>query len=31
MAQEEQSLIIVKPDAVQRGLATIVLSRFEKK
>jgi nucleoside-diphosphate kinase len=31
MADEQQTLIIVKPDAVQRGIATSVLSRFEQK
>ncbi len=28
---EEQTLIIVKPDAVQRGLMTAILERFENK
>lgn len=31
MANAERTLIIVKPDAVQRGIATNVLSRFEEK
>jgi nucleoside-diphosphate kinase len=30
-SDSERTLIIVKPDAVQRGLATAVLSRFEMK
>lgn len=28
---DEQTLIIVKPDAVQRGLMTAILGRFEQK
>lgn len=28
---EEKTLIIVKPDAVQRGLMTAILERFERK
>ncbi len=31
MANDEQTLIIVKPDAVQRGLVTPILTRFEQK
>jgi nucleoside-diphosphate kinase len=31
MANSEQTLIIVKPDAVHRGLAGAILSRFEQK
>lgn len=31
MANQEQTLIIVKPDAVQRGLAGAILSAFEQK
>ena len=31
MANQEQTLIIVKPDAVHRGLAGTILSRFEQK
>ena len=31
MAETERTLIIVKPDAVQRGLAGAILSRFEDK
>jgi len=31
MVQHERTLIIVKPDAVQRGLASAILSRFEQK
>lgn len=31
MAETERTLIIVKPDAVQRGLAGTILSRFEQK
>lgn len=31
MGTSERTLIIVKPDAVQRGLTTTILSRFEQK
>ena len=31
MAGTQRTLIIVKPDAVQRGLITAVLGRFEHK
>jgi len=31
MADQERTLIIVKPDGVQRGLATTILARFEQK
>lgn len=31
MAETERTLIIVKPDAVQRGLAGTILSTFERK
>jgi nucleoside-diphosphate kinase len=31
VAQTERTLIIVKPDAVQRGLAGAILTRFEQK
>ena len=31
MAQLQRTLIIVKPDAVQRGLAGAILARFEEK
>jgi nucleoside-diphosphate kinase len=31
MPSEQQTLIIVKPDAVQRGLAATILARFEQK
>jgi nucleoside-diphosphate kinase len=31
MADTQQTLIIVKPDAVQRGLTTSILGRFEQK
>lgn len=31
MAETQQTLIIVKPDAVQRGLAGTILARFESK
>ena len=31
MANDQQTLIIVKPDAVQRGLASAILSTFEEK
>jgi len=31
MADQERTLIIVKPDGVQRGLAATILARFEQK
>ena len=31
MAEEQQTLVIVKPDAVQRGLTGIVLGRLEQR
>jgi nucleoside-diphosphate kinase len=31
MSDQERTLIIVKPDAVQRGLAGTILTRFEQK
>jgi nucleoside-diphosphate kinase len=31
MPEEQRTLIIVKPDAVQRGLAGTILQRFEQK
>ncbi len=31
MVNDQQTLIIVKPDAMQRGLAGTILSRFEQK
>ena len=31
MAKDERTLIIVKPDGVQRGLAASILARFEQK
>ena len=31
MGQDERTLIIVKPDGVQRGLAAAILARFEQK
>jgi nucleoside-diphosphate kinase len=31
LTQLQQTLIIVKPDAVQRGLASTILGRFEEK
>ncbi|MGB3305231.1 MAG: nucleoside-diphosphate kinase [Thermomicrobiales bacterium] len=31
MAQSEQTLVIIKPDAVQRGLAGEILARYERR
>ncbi len=31
MAKIEQTLVLIKPDAIQRGLAGEVISRYEKK
>jgi nucleoside-diphosphate kinase len=31
MSNEEQTLVIVKPDAVQRGLAGVILGRLEQR
>jgi len=31
MSDSQQTLVIVKPDAVQRGIATEILARFERK
>jgi len=31
MSDQEQTLVIVKPDAVQRGLVGTILARFEQK
>ena len=31
MAQSEQTLVLIKPDAVRRGLVGEIISRFERK